>query len=219
MNGMLELTDVVSCEFKKGEYIIRQGEKIQFLYYLASGSCYRTTFTEKGDEIIFGVKEASNNSFIECMLGVLILYTDNETSVNNFIAKTNCSCYKIPKETFLQYVQDKPNILTQLVSMAMAELRELTSSFQARQEGKVANRLCELLLKNSQQKQGRLLVNKDYSNHTKISQFLGIHKVTVAKIIKALKEEGVISKERAGIVILDKDRLTAYAQAEKTIEY
>ena len=52
-----------------------------------------------------------------------------------------------------------------------------------------------------------------------MSRFLGIHKVTVAKIIKALKMEGIIDKEKEGIVILDKDKLASYAKAEKTIDY
>ncbi|MEG6522322.1 Crp/Fnr family transcriptional regulator [Desulfotomaculum sp. 1211_IL3151] len=214
---LLKQPGVVRCEFKKGEYIIRQEENVQFLYYLEKGTCHRTTFTEKGDEIIFGVKKPSPK-FIQSLVGVLILYSDG-ISMSNFIADSNCSCYKIPKDTFLQYVQDKPDILNELIFMAMRELRELANSFQARQEGKVANRLCAQLLKNSQTKQGKLLVNKDYSNLTKMGRFLGIHKVTVAKIIKALKEEGIIDKEKEGIVILDEIQLASYAKGEKTINY
>jgi CRP-like cAMP-binding protein len=217
MHKLLEYPDVVKCKFKKGEYLIRQGEKVEYLYYLDKGSCYRTTVTEKGDEIIFSIKEASDN-FTQSLAGVLILYSDGY-SMSNFVAKVSCDCYRVPKGLFLQYVQDKPDLLQQLLTMAMSELRDLADTFQARQEGKVANRLCELLLKNSTLKDDKLLVSKDYSNNAVIGRFLGIHKVTVAKIIKALKEEGVILKERAGIIILDKERLTKYANAEKMIDY
>lgn len=217
MDALLKNPKVVLCEFKKGDYIIRQGEEIELLYYLESGTCHRTAFTEKGDEVIFGVKKASD-SFIKSVLGVLILYSNGIAS-HNFIADCKCRCYRIPKKIFLEYVQDKPDILNELISMAMTELRELASSFQARQEGKVANRLCDQLLKNAQHKEGKILVNKDYSNLTKMSRFLGIHRVTVAKIIKALKEEGIIDKDEAGIVILDEKQLARYAKGEKTIDY
>ena len=216
MDFLLKGSGVVSCEFKKGDYIIRQGEEIQYLYYLVTGTCYRTTYTEKGDEIIYGIKK-SNNSF-QSLIGVMLLYS-NGISKNNFIAKNNCSGYKIPKETFLRYVQDKPDILNQLLYMVMKEYEELIDSFQARQEGKVPNYLCEQLLKNAQDKQGKLLVNKDYSSYSKISRFLGVHKVTVAKIIKALKDDGIIDKEKDGIVIIDKKRLKSYAKGEKTLDY
>jgi len=213
---LIKMPGVVYCEFKKGESIIRQGEKVDFIYYLLSGTCYRTTITGKGDEIIYGVKES--NDFVKSLVGVLILYA-NGFSVSNFIAKSKCCCYKIPKETFFEYVKDKSEILSQLLYLAMWELRELHALFQSRQEGKVANRLCELLLKNSQNRQDKLVVNKVYSNNAEISRFLGIHKVTVAKILKTLRDEGIIDKQKEGIVILDEKKLVSYAKAEKTIEY
>lgn len=214
---LIKMSGVVYCEFKKNEYIIRQGEKVDFLYYLVSGTCYRSTITEKGDEIIYGVKESSKNNLIHSLLGVLVLYSDG-VSTNQFIARSKCCGYKIPKETFFDYVQDKPDILTKLLKLAMWELRELAGSFQARQEGKVANRLCNLLLKNAQIKQGKLLIDKEYSN-SKISQFLGIHKVTVSRILRVLKDEGIIDKQKEGIIILDEKRLENYAKAEKMMNY
>ncbi|WP_031517836.1 Crp/Fnr family transcriptional regulator [Desulfofalx alkaliphila] len=213
---LIKQPGVVLCKFKKGDYIIRQGEEIQYLYYLEKGSCRRSTITEKGDEIVFGIKDSSKE-FVQRVLGVLILYSDG-VSVSNFIAEEDCRCYRIPKDTFTEYVQDKPDILNSLVSLAMYELRELKKSFQARQEGKVANRLCELLLNNAYHKNGKLIVNKKYSL-TKISQFLGIHRVTVAKILKSLRDEGVITREKEGIVILDEKQLENYANAEKIIDY
>ncbi|HBV86068.1 MAG TPA: cyclic nucleotide-binding protein [Desulfosporosinus sp.] len=214
---LLKHPDVTISEFKKGDYIIRQGEKVEFLYLLVSGTCHRSIITEKGDEIIFAIRKPSEN-FIQSLLGVLILYS-NGISVSNFIADTKCRCYRIPKQTFLDYVQDKTNLLNQIIGLAVHESRELASSFQARQEGKVSKRFCELLLNNTQQKQGKLVVSKDYSNLTKISKFLGIHRVTVAKIVKVLKEKGVIIKDENGIVILDEDKLLSFARAEKVIEY
>jgi len=207
---------VVYCEFKKNDYIIRQGEKVDSIYYLVSGTCYRTIVTEKGDEIIYGVKE-SRNDLIHSLLGVLVLYTDG-ISTNQFIARSKCCCYKIPKEVFFQYVKDKPDILTKLLYLAMWELRELAGSFQARQEGKVANRLCKLLLKNAQTTQGKRLIDKRLSN-SEISRFLGIHKVTVARILRVLKDEGIIDKQKEGIIILDESRLEKYAKAETTMDY
>lgn len=214
---LLKQPDVIRCEFKKGDYIIRQGEEVEFLYLLVKGTCHRATISEKGDEIIFGVKKPSDN-LIPSLVGVLVLYT-NGISANNFVADSNCHCYRIPKQTFLNYVQDKTDLLNQLIYLAMSEFRELASSFQARQEGKIANRLCELLLKNAHENQGKLVVSKDYSNLNKISRFLGIHRVTVAKVIKALKEERVIIKEENGIVIFDEEKLISYAKAEKNIAY
>ncbi|WP_242966753.1 Crp/Fnr family transcriptional regulator [Desulfosporosinus sp. FKA] len=215
MMELLEMDGLVKCEFKKGSYIIRQGEKMDYVYYLISGTCYRTLISEKGDEVIYGVKE-SNNSF-QSVLGALTIF-DNGLSDYDFIAKSKCICYKIPKEIFWQYVQNDPVALSQLLQMAIGLVRELVDSLQARNEGKVGNRLCKFLLTNSQVEQGLLLVDKRFTNAT-ISRFLGIHKVTVAKILRALKSEGIIKKEKEGIIILDENKLESYANDERVIDY
>jgi CRP-like cAMP-binding protein len=210
---LLKMPGVVYCEFEKGDCIIRQGELVETIYYLQSGSCYRCTITDKGEEIIYGIKES--NDFVKSLLGVLIIFTDGYSN-NNFIAQSKCVCYKIPKKVFMEYVSDKPDILKKLLYMAMEEYRELNSSFQSRQEGKVANRLCNLLLKNAKIKDGRLLVNKTYSNYGEISKFLGIHKVTVARIMKSLKEKGLIKIDKDGIIILDQEfRILPHSKIKK----
>ena len=219
---LLKIPGVVYCEFKKNDTIIRQGEEIDSVYYLISGVCHRKAVTKKGDEIIYGIKESNTGddltpNFVQSVLGVLILYSDG-ISACNFCASSKCCCYKIPRDIFLDYVQEKPEILTQILKMAMRELRTVTGSFQARQEGELANQLCCLLLKNAaQEPDGRKTV-KGLSNLA-ISQFLGVHKVTVNRILRVLKEEGVIDKSRNCIVIRDGKVLAEYAKAERRIDY
>lgn len=213
---LLQLPGVTYCEFEKNACIIRQGERVDAVYYLLSGTCYRKAVTEKGDEIVYGVKE-SNSSFVQSLMGVLILYSDG-ISMHNFCAQSKCCCYKIPKDIFFEYVKDKPEILTQLLYMAMKELRTLAGAFQARQGGKVANQLCGLLLKKARRSLENQLIFKDCSN-MEISQFLGVHKVTVARILRVLRDEGIIGRRKEGLVILDERRLTYYANQEKNIDY
>ena len=214
---------VHSCEFKKNDTIIRQGEKMDAVYYLVSGVCHRRAVNKKGDEIIYGIKESQPGTeltpnFVQSVIGVLVLYSEDGVSASNFCASVKCNCYRIPREIFLTYVQDKPDIITQIAKLAMKELRTLTGSFQARQEGEVANQLCRLLLKHAKIGTDGLLAVKGLSNLA-IGQFLGIHKVTVNRILRALKTESVIDKSRTCIVIRDRKKLEEYAQAERHIEY
>jgi len=213
---LIKLPGVFYCEYAKGDYIIRQGEPVDSVYYLQSGTCYRATITDKGDEIIYGIKESNNLE--KSLVGVLTCFSDG-FSKNNFIAGSKCTGYKIPKKVFMAYVDDKPDLLKKLLYMAMAEYQELIGSFQSRQEGRVANRLCDLLLKNAAMSEGRLVVNRTHHNYEQISRFLGIHKVTVARIVRTLKKEGIISKEKTGFVILDQQRMAKLAQGSKLIYY
>ena len=207
---------VTYCEFKKGSTIIGQGEKIEHVYYLTGGICYRVKITEKGDEIIFGIKEP--NKFIYSLLGVLVVLGDGFTE-SYFVAKTKVYCYKIPKEVLLHYLADKPDILMELLKMAMTDYRRLSLAFQARQKGKIGNLLCILLLDNAKDINGRLWANEIYNNSAEVSRFLGVHKVTVAKIIKSLKEDGIINKCKEGIEITDQEGLMKYANFEYDLKY
>ena len=53
--------------------------------------------------------------------------------------------------------------------------------------------------------------------NVKLGQFLGIHAVTVAKIMKQLKAEGIICRTAEGTLISDLQGLNAYAQGKKMV--
>ena len=220
---LLSLPGVHYCEFQKNDTIIHQGEELEVVYYLISGVCHRKAINKKGDEIIYGVKEPQSGanatkSLVQSVLGVLILFSDDGLSSNNFIAQEKCCCYRIPREVFLGYIKSKPEILILIAQQAMKELRLLTKAFQARQEGEVANQLCRLLLNHAKKDSKGTLSICGLSNMA-ISQLLGIHEVTVNRILRALKAEGVISKTRTVIDIHNLQRMEAYAKAELRIDY
>ena len=220
---LLSLPGVHYCEFQKNDTIIHQDEKLEFVYYLISGVCHRKAINKRGDEIIYGVKEPQSGanakqSLVQSVLGVLVLFSDDSISSNNFIAQEKCCCYRIPRDIFLAYVKNKPEILILVAQQAIKELRLLTRAFQARQEGEVANQLCRLLLNRAKiDSEGTLLICG--LSNLAISQLLGIHEVTVNRILRALKAEGVISKTRTVIKIEDPPRMEAYAKAELRIDY
>ena len=220
---LLSLPGVNYCEFQKNDTIIHQGENLEAVYYLISGVCHRKALNKKGDEIIYGVKEpqASTNkteSLVQSVLGILILFNDDGLSNCNFSAQEKCCCYRIPRDVFLGYVKNKPEILILIVQQALKEFRLLTKAFQARQEGEVANHLCRLLLNHAKKDPAGTLSVRGLSNMA-ISQLLGIHEVTVNRILRALKTEGTISKTRTVIVIQNQSRMEAYTKAERRIDY
>lgn len=61
-------------------------------------------------------------------------------------------------------------------------------------------------------KSNRLVVDKSFSN-VELSKFLGVHAVTISRLLSRLQREGVIKREEEGIVILDNQRLHDYMLA------
>lgn len=215
MNELINLPGAVPCKFKKGDIIIHQDEQLKYVYYLSEGLIYRTILNEKGDETIYDTKSGDNQ--LKSTLGILYLFNDGK-SHTNFIAKTNCECYRIPRESIMNYILDKPKLLRELVDLAMEFYNITIIQLQQRQQKTVVNQLCQFLLEQANVVDGKLAVRKACTN-AEISRFLGVHHVTASRIIKCLKDEGVIIRCANGLTILDKQQLQSYAYGESKMKY
>ena len=213
--SLKELSDCC-CVFQKGETIVAQGEVVAYVYYLEKGVCFRTLTTDKGDEVIYNLKESGQD--IRSLIGALSLYSSRGYSNYSFIAKTPCQCLRIPAARFKDWAKDRPDVLMSLLLMAMDYYQELMADFQSRQEGRVANRLCQLLLQDSYFTNGQLCVSKNYT-HAQLGAFLGIHKVTVSRILKILKQSGALKRSPQGLVLTDPAKIAAYAEHREQLNY
>ena len=213
---MFKHLSIGTKSFKKGDVILRQGEQVNYLYLLESGTCYRYMDTDKGDTIIYAIKHPGDT--VSSLLGVLNLYNQDETSSFSVVARTSCQCQCIPAESFRQWVEDKPSVLKDLVILASNNSLELRIAFRSFQEGRIANRLCRILISCSENVKTGLVISKDYT-FTEMASMLGVHHVTVSRIIRALCEEGVLKKEEGALRILDFDKLSCYAKNEDTLSY
>ena len=214
-----ELPGVTPCRFRKGERIIKAGDPVEYVYYLVKGSVNREMVTNKGYESIFSCKRTAD--LADSLIGILTLYnkTYNSVSRYDFIARTDCQCYRIPKEECKQYLRNHPALLEEVLSHAVREHANVVDLFLARREGSGTARLCMLLLERAKpDAEGKLTVSKKLTN-IEIGKLLSIHKVTVSRMLRALREEGTIEKTEQGIVILNELRMKQYADNTQTLEY
>ena len=214
-----ELPGATPCRFRKGELLIKAGEPTEYVYYLTKGVVYREMTTEKGYESIFSRKRTTDMA--DSLIGILALYnkTSGNVSKYDFVAHTECVCYRIPKEECKQYLRNHPALLEEVLSHAVREHANVVDLFLARREGSGTARLCTLLLERAKpDAEGKLTVSKKLTN-IEIGKLLSIHKVTVSRMLRALREEGTIEKTEQGIVILDELRMKQYADNTQTLEY
>lgn len=212
---LLEMDGVYFSKMNKGRVFIQQGEPVKMLYYLTKGTLYRSFTTARGDEVLYGIKKASPGAGVaQALVGVLSLYNEGYVCSTSFTAMTECEGYLVPCDVFFAYVQDKPEILADILHLAMAEYRNLMINYQAHQEKHIANRLCQVLLNQAEQGADGNSYVRNISN-LELAGFLGIHQVTVSKILKCLKQRQVIQRTKQGWQILDKPQLERLAAGEK----
>lgn len=214
-----DLPGVVQCRFRKGEFLIRTGETMEYVYYLVKGSVYREVITDKGYESILSRK--GGDDIANSLVGILALYNRNtgNTSSSDFVAHTDCLAYRVPVELCKEYLRQHPLLLEEVLHCAMDEYTRVLNMFNARREGNGAARLCALLLERSKElDDGRMTVSRKCTN-VEISKLLSIHKVTVSRMLRALKAEGVVERTPDGLMILQPERMKQYAANEMVLEY
>ena len=218
MINMDELKNIASNVriFKKNEVILEQEEKVEFIYFMLKGSCYRSYITDKGSSIIYEVKTANGN--VDSFLGILSLYTPDQSNLYRFTAREECNCLVIPLDRFVTWIEGNATFAIDLLKMAMGQYRDLQKSFQAYQEGRNANRFCMSIIQNSCMENGKHILNKK-NTMVEMASSLGIHAVTASRIMRVLCEEGILVRTSQGYVIEDINRLYQYASNQKKLKY
>jgi CRP-like cAMP-binding protein len=213
-----ELPGAIPCRFRKGELLIKAGEPTEYVYYLTKGVVYREMTTEKGYESIFSRKRTTDMA--DSLIGILALYnkTSGNVSKYDFVAHTECVCYRIPKDACMEYLRANPALLEMILSFAMREYTHVLDLFLAKRDGSVGSRLCKVLLNWSKETEEGRIVSRKCTN-VEMAKLLSIHKVTVSRMLRALKEDGCIERTGVGLRILDADRLQQYANNELILEY
>lgn len=172
--------------------------------------------TPKGNTIIYEIKEPDNS--FSCLIGVLTLYNQSAFSNYTFMARTTCECLCIPAADFIEWAADKADVQNELLCLAVAAHAELSQAYQFHQEGRIANRLCSILAGCCTFRDHEWRIEKKYS-FSELASMLGVHAVTVSRIIRYLCEEQVLSKTPDGLRVMDMDKLMQYASDSETLAY
>ena len=205
----------VRCELKKGDIIIDEDELVTHVYYLTSGTVKRMAVDEDGTKNVLEIKTAVGS--VSSIIGIYILYTSSRCSQLVFQAKTDCVCYKIECEKYLKWVHDQPDILEETIKFLMLEFEILSYAFKGSSKKTTAKQVCKYLLDNVETDGQRYYIPKKYTTHD-IACILGIHKMTLSKILRALREEMVIESNNREMVVLDYPKLQKYAN-EESLQY
>ena len=207
--------DVEYVVFKKGDYIGHQGAPLKYVHYLLEGSSKNIFLSENGQELVVNTKSATDTDRIINAFGIFLKpepYTQCDT-----IALEDCRCIQIPIKTFQDYLKTDNELMMSLLEIITTRHSELLYQVGFRQEGNTASSVCEYLLKFADKNESYL--PKDLSKTSSIAQKLGIHAVTVSKVLGVLKKEGIIEKSSNTILIKNSKELRNYATKKKKMDY
>lgn len=211
----------VRLHMGKGTLIVDAETGLDSIYYLEQGIVALVDVMEDGDERVYRYHKMGE------LLGIFKLYnmvpclnhSPQHTICNiyNSVSKTDCVVYRLEPETVLRFMYENPELLIEQIRMTGKVNINHSFRYSKMLKNRTPNIICEVLLEFSSEVEGVLQLDQYFSN-AEIARYLGIHVVTVGRILKKLKEEGLIERRNRRIVILDKMGMEEYL-GEKIMKY
>lgn len=196
-------------EIKPKKYIYRQGDPAEWLYFLVEGAVRIVRINFDGEEEVLSYLIAPN------IVGIHNVFKADETEKAqiSIISETACRYYKVSCARLKQQ-KNYSDLLEAILITLGEQSREYRNIAVHCLENRSANAVCEMLLNFSEYVDGRLVVNK-WFKYIDLANYLKINISTVSRIIRKLKENGIIQIEEKRILIMDEIVLRNYAAGMK----
>lgn len=213
-----QLEGVEVCQFKAREYLMRRGDPMPYVYYLKRGVVNREILSKEGSILITTIKESGG--ITSSIVGLLEIFADyfEGKCTDDFVAVTDCVCYRIPVQVCKDYMRAHPALLEETLAMCINLFDDVEKAYSKKKDMSAASLVCEFLLLHYEVIDGKRLVAKKYTN-VKIGKYVGVHSVTVSRVINCLRRNGVVARQAQGLEIMDVEGIRAYLRGEKKIKY
>ncbi|MGL4344560.1 MAG: Crp/Fnr family transcriptional regulator [Cellulosilyticaceae bacterium] len=203
-----------AVNFKKGLCLVPSIGQDNAIYCLKEGLCALVRYTRNGDEIIYHYFKPGD------LLGGVYFHLlhhnlnsqEQFSELSQIYAKTDCQLYRVEYHKLNTLIAANPEV-THLLTYAMAKrFVSVVDHFHASLEDSTSIRLYKMLIQLAQFKDNHYIIDK-YFTYVEISKYLGVHSVTISRLMLDLKKQGIITKAGHCTVISDMPRLQALCYA------
>ena len=192
-----------SLKYEKNERILRENEMPSGVFYSRSGIVRMYLISEEGNELTIIMHPEGN---IFPMRWVL----NNQANIYNNQAMNAVELWRAPKEAFLTFLQQNPDVMMYLLEQQMFDLSALVYRMQhivfGNAHAKVASIVLTAAKRFGEQVKEGILVQVPLT-HQQIADSAGITRETASLEMKKLKDTGLISYKGRTIIINDLEKL------------
>lgn len=188
--------------YKKGEIIIRADDDPTSIFYLKNGLVKQYAISKKGDELVLNLYKPV--SFFP--MSHAINHTPNTYF---FEAITDAEIWKAPSEKVVEFVKTNPDVLFNLLSRVYRGLDGMLLRTAYLMSGSAYARLITELLIHTK-RFGTKAINGKVElsmSESDIATSAGMARETVSREIKLLKDKGLVTLGKNGIVVHDVSKL------------
>lgn len=212
------LDGVSICRFHRGEYLIHRGERMEYVFYLIQGSVKREVTTAGGHIAVNTLKESGKITGSIVALFCIYDETFDGTSTDDFVAASDCICYRIPVDVCKCYLRAHPVLLEQALGISIGLFDETEAALVARLDDDAGTRFCRFLEKHSEKGSAGNVLPRAFTN-VEIAKYLSMHTVTVSRLITALINHGSVKRMSDGLHVLDAAFVHECASGREKLNY
>jgi CRP/FNR family transcriptional regulator len=206
------------CSISK-EVEVPKGVRIQDLdtqntkdvFALAEGVCALSKMTLDGEERIF--RYFTPNWLLRIVPVSLADYWDKDF-LTNIHTRTPCRVYQLEGLAFMDFIRKRPDLAESVIKILAHNMMMIQSVLFDFHDLPAGLRLCKVILD---------LDNGEgipsFFTHEELGGFIGTHKVTVARIISALKKQNLIDHQSRKIIITHRKQLIDMVQNRRVFSY
>lgn len=204
------------AEFPTGSEI----DTKRYVAIIERGICALATMTPEGNERTYMYFKPGN------LVGFLrhILSQDQFPHAhiyktrNRIVAKTKVELTLIDKDDFLNLIAKDVRCHSDFTISLAQNLSNLIEHSALVSCENAPIRICAMLLEFCEKEDMRYFMPACFTQN-EMSVFLSLHKITVAKVLRSLKEAGYIRKEGRRVEVVDHARLSQVVNREVCIRY
>jgi CRP/FNR family transcriptional regulator, cyclic AMP receptor protein len=140
---------------------------------------------------------------------------DGRAGPAQIIASTDAIVARMPSQIFRETVRQFPSFCDQLLVSLAEQIRSMNDRFSEQISLTARERLCVELLRLSRRTAKDRIAVSPPPSHAELASRIGGLRETVTKLLIALERDGLISRSRSAIALIDVPRLRMIAAARK----
>ncbi len=202
INELLFSIDYKEKTYSKGELIVQSDTEVRSLLIVVDGSV-------RGEMVDFSGKTIKIED-IESprMLAPAFLFGKNNHYPVDIVANEECVVLAIPKDSFLQLLQNNVKVLSNYLNSISNRAQFLSNKIKFLSFQTIKGKIAHYLLQMMKQTGSDSFVLKKSQNE--LSEMFGVARPSLSRAIRELDSEGLIKAEGKSICILNKMKLSSY---------
>ena len=187
--------------YPRNSHIMRTDDKPDGLYVLLAGRAKVLVQDGDGREVILSILEARD------FFGEMGLIDDLPRSAT-VQALEPCEVLFVPKTAFSEFMQNE-GACQLVLRTVVSRLREADRKIEGLALADVYTRVSRVLVETSRQVNGQWMVTP---GSEQIAKTVGASREMVSRVLKNLREKGVIGRQKRKIILLDREAVASGAR-------